>query len=329
MASVRFLALSLLAASLLLAARSAATQEAAAAYPSRGPRIVVPFAAGGLPDIIARLVARRLSEQLQQQFIVDNRPGAGGIIGAEHVAKSTGDGYTLLIADVGQWAINPAMYSKLPYDPLKHFVPVSRIGSTPLFMVIGSRVPAATLAELAAIAKSTHGGLNYGSSGTGSIHHLIFETLRAQTGIPLTHVPYKGSGQVVPALLAGEVAVMLAAFPTVATHVKTGQVRLLAVVAAKRAAQAPEVPTLAELGVAGMEFPVDIGLLAPAGTPRPIVAKLAGELRLAVQHPEVAQRFAAGSVEPLADSPESYAAVIKADIEKYARAVKISGAKVD
>ena len=298
-------------------------------YPSRPAKIVVGFAAGGLPDVVARLIAQRFSEQLPQQFVVENRPGAGGIVAADYVAKSPGDGYTLLVADVGQWAINPAIYSKLPYDPLKNFAPVSRIGTTPLFLVMRAQVPANSLGDLQAVAKSTKGGMNYGSSGIGSIHHLVFETLKLQTGMPLTHVPYKGSGQVVPALLGGEVSLMLAALPTVAAHVRSGQVKLLAIAAGKRAAAAPDVPTFSELGIPGLDFPVDIGLLAPAGTPRAIVDKLAAQVRVAVHHRETVERFAAWGLEPIADSPDSYLSTMRADIEKYARAVKVSGAKVD
>jgi tripartite-type tricarboxylate transporter receptor subunit TctC len=305
------------------------SQDTSASYPNKPVRIVVPFPSGNLPDVMARLVARRLSESMGQPFIVDNRPGAGGVIGSEAVAKSPPDGYTLLLADVGQWAITPAVYSKLPYDPVRDFAPVARVGTTSMFLSVPSNVQASNIAELVALSKAGQAKMNYGSAGIGSIHHLIFETLKVQTGAALTHVPYKGSSQVIVAMLGGEVSVMFSSLAVVQAHLKSGKMKVLAVATAKRAAQAPNVPTFTELGISGLEFPVDIGILAPAGTPGPIVAKLAGEIRLAANHPSVVEQFTAGGVEPLSDSPEAYAATIRADIAKYARAVKVSGAKVD
>jgi tripartite-type tricarboxylate transporter receptor subunit TctC len=264
-----------------------------------------------------------------QQFVVDNRPSAGGVVACELVARSAPDGYTLLVADVGQVAINPAIYSKLSYDPVKDFAPISLMGTAPMFLVTHSSVPVTSLTELISLVKSKPGQYNYGSSGIGSIHHLTMEMIKAQTGMAIAHVPYKGSGQAVPALVGGQVPMLLSALPSIAPHVKSGTVRILAVATAKRTPQAPNVPTFAELGVPEIEFLPEIGLLAPAGTPAAIVAKLSAEVARAVRNPDTVQRFATLGIDPVGDTPASYAALIKSDIEKYAKAVRISGTKAD
>ncbi|MSQ73005.1 MAG: tripartite tricarboxylate transporter substrate binding protein [Betaproteobacteria bacterium] len=324
------IALCALASALLVAvSRDAGAQAAAAAYPNKPVKMVVPYASGGLPDVMSRLVAQRLSDSLGQQFVVDNRPSAGGIVACELVARAAPDGYTLLVADVGQVAINPAIYSKLSYDPVKDFAPIGLMGTAPMFLVIHSSVPATGLKELIALVKSKPGQYNYGSSGIGSIHHLTMEMIKAQTGMEITHVPYKGSGQAVPAVVGGQVPMLLSALPSIAPHVKSGTLRILAVGTAKRTPQAPGVPTFAELGVPEVEFLPEIGLLAPAGTPAAIVARLSAEVAKAVRNPDTVQRFAALGIDPVGDTPESYAALIKSDIAKYAKAVRISGTKAD
>jgi tripartite-type tricarboxylate transporter receptor subunit TctC len=298
-------------------------------YPSRPIRMVVPYSPGGLPDTMARLVAPRLGAALGQQIVVENRGGAGGISGSEQVARASGDGYTLLVADVGQVAINPHLYAKLPYDPQKDFVPVSLLGTSALFLVVHPSVPASTFQELVALSKAQPGKLSYGSSGTGSIHHLATEALKAALGINLLHVPYKGTGQSVPALLGGQVGVLYSALPSIESHVKAGKVRILAVSTLRRSSLAPEVPSVAELGVPGYDFAPEIGIVAPAGTPPAVLARLAGEIGNAVRHPEVAQRFRQLGIEPIGSSPEAYAAIIRASYDKYARIVKVSGARID
>lgn len=298
-------------------------------FPTRPIKMVVPYAAGGLPDTMARVVGQRVGESVGQQVVIENRPSAGGIVACELVAKSPPDGYTLLVADVGQTAINPALYSKLSYDPLKDFVPVTLLGTSPLFLVSNPSVPVNSFRELVALAKSKPGQLNYASSGTGSIHHLTMESLKAALGINFVHVPYKGAGQAIPALLGGQVALGLAALPAITAHIKTGKLKVLAVNTLKRSDQAPDVPTVAESGVAGFDFPAKIGVMAPAGTPAPIVAKISAELAKAVRHPETLKRFAALGIDPVGSTPDQYDAENKADIEKYARAVKVSGAKID
>jgi tripartite-type tricarboxylate transporter receptor subunit TctC len=310
---------------LLVLSGAAAAQE----FPSKPIRLIVPYAAGGLPDTMSRLVTPRLSEALGQQVLVENRPGAGGISGTEAVAKAPPDGYTLLIADVGQLAINPHIFAKLPYDALKDLAPVSLLGTSTLFLVLHPSVPANSFQELVALAKAKPGSLNYGSSGLGSIHHITTEAFKLAFGLDIVHVPYKGMGQAVPALLGGQVSMVFSALPAVEGHVKGGKVRLLALSTPQRSPQAPDVPTIAELGAPGFNFAPEIGMLAPAGTPQPIIQRLALEMQKAVRSTEVAQRFRQLGIDPVGNSPQEYAARIRNDYERYGRVVKSSGVKVE
>ena len=305
------------------------SNPAAQEYPRQPIRMIVPYAAGGLPDTMTRIIGPQMTQSLGQQVIVENRPGAGGISGTEAVAKSSADGYTLLIADVGQVAINPHLFAKLPYDPLKDFAPVSLIGSTSLFLVLHPSVPVNSFQELVSYAKANPGKLNYGSSGLGSIHHLTTEALKAALGLDIVHVPYKGMGQAVPALLGGQVAMLFSALPAIEGQVKGGKVKLLAISTPKRSARAPEVPSVAEQGVPGFDFSPQIGLLAPAGTPAPIVARLAAEVSKAVRSAEVAQRFQQLGIDPVGNTPQEYDAQIRNDFERYGRVVRITGTKID
>jgi tripartite-type tricarboxylate transporter receptor subunit TctC len=298
-------------------------------WPVKPVRMIVPYAAGGLPDIMARLLGVRLAEAIGQQVLVENRGGAGGIAGTEAVAKAAPDGYTLLVADVGQVAINPHVYAKLPYDPLKDLVGVSLLGTTSLFLVAHPGVPAASFAELVALARAQPGKLNYGSSGTGSIHHLATEALKAALKLDIVHVPYKGMGQAVPALLGGQVSFLFSALPAIESHVKAGKLKLLAISTPKRSAQAPEVPTVAELGVPGYDFGPEIGVLAPAGMPPALVARMAAEIAKAVKAPDVSQRYQQLGIEPVGSTPEAYGARIRAAYERYAQVVKTSGTKAE
>ena len=295
-------------------------------YPNKAVKIVVPYAAGGLPDTMARLIGQRLNDALGQQFLVDNRGGAGGISGTDAVAKAAPDGYTLVVADVGQLAINPFLYKKLPYDSIKDFAPIGLAGTSPLYIVIHPSVPANTLQELIALVKSKPGQFNYGSAGTGSIHHLTMESFKAALGLEITHIPYKGSGQSVPALLGGQVNMLPTALPSMAVHVKNGKVKLLAITTLKRSAAEPQVPAVAEI-VPGFDFLAEIGLLAPAGTPPAIVNRLSQEIAKAVRHPDILPRFTALGIDPVGSTPDAYAASIRAALEKYAKAVKVSGAQ--
>ena len=312
-----------------LALAAVAVTVQAQSYPSRPIRMIVPYAPGGLPDTIARLVGAKLSDSLGQQIVVENLPGAGGINGVNEVVRSQPDGYTLLIADVGQVAINPHLFSKLPYQPLKDLAPVSLIGTSPLYLVAHPSVPVNSLQELVALAKKEPGKLNYGSSGIGSIHHLATEALKAGFGIDLVHVPYKGTGQSVPALLGGQVALLYSALPSIAGHLKDGKVKMLAISSAKRSPATPDVPTVAELGIPGYDFVAEIGMLAPTGTPREVVSRLAGDMAKAVKMPDVVQRMGQLGIDPVGSTPEAYGQVNKAANDKYAAVVKATGAKID
>ena len=299
-------------------------------YPQRAVKLVVPYAAGGLPDTMTRIVAQRLTETFAQQFFIENRAGAGGIAACEVVAKSPADGYTLLVADVAQTAINPALYSKLPYDPVKDFAPIAIMGTSAQFLVAHASIPAASLQELIALAKAKPGQLSYGSGGTGSLHHLSMEALKFALKLDILHVPYKGTAQSVPALLNGEVALAFSALPSIAGHLKAGRVKLLAVNTSRRSAQAPEVPTVAEItGIPDYDYPPEIGVMAPAGTSQSIVQRLSAAIAKAVRHPETLQRFATLGIDAVGNTPEEYTAQIRIDIEKYAKAVKASGVKLD
>jgi tripartite-type tricarboxylate transporter receptor subunit TctC len=299
-------------------------------FPVRPIRAVVPYAAGGLPDTMTRIMSQRMIEILGQHIVVDNRPGAGGISGCELVANASPDGYTVLIADVGQTAINPALYAKLPYDTLRDFAPVSLMGTSGQFLVAHATVPANTLKELIALAKAKPGQLRYGSGGIGSVHHLSMEALKTPLGLDIVHIPYKGAGQAVPALLAGEVSLLFAALPSIAPHVKAGRLKLLAVNTLKRNAQAQDVPTIGEItGIKDYDYPPAIGVMAPAKTPKAVIDRLAAAVHKAVQHPDTVSRYTTLGIDPVGNTPEQYLAQTRADIAKYARAVKASGIKVE
>ena len=302
--------------------------ESEATYPSRPIRIVVPFAAGGPSDIMARTLAQKLTLAWGQPVVVDNRTGAAGIIGADAVAKSAPDGYTLLQAQVGD-TISVSLYSKLPYNFEKDFAPITLAGLTPFILVAHPSVPARDLRELIALAKAKPGTLSFGSSGAGTASHLAGELLKSSAGIDITLVPYKGQAPATADLLGGQIAMMINNPITSLAHVKTGKLRALAVSTGKRFSQLPEVPTVAESGLPGFDVGFWLGVLAPAGTPRPIVDKLNGALVKALREPDVIERLAGLGVEIVANSPDDFARVVRADIVKWAKVVKDSGAKAD
>jgi len=299
-------------------------------FPTRPIRMVVPYAAGGLPDTMTRLAAVRLTEILKQQVVVDNRPGAGGIGACELVANATPDGYTLLIADVAQTAINPALYAKLSYDTLRDFAPVTLMGTSAQFLTANASVPANSLKELIALVKAKPGQMSYGSGGIGSVHHLSMEALKTPLGLDIVHVPYKGNGVAIPAMISGEVALVFSALPAIEAHIKTGRVKLLAVNTLKRSPQAPNVPTVSEVtGIKDYDYPPAIGVLAPAKTPKAVINKLAAAIAKSVQHPDVAGRYVTLGIEPVGNTPAQYLAQTRVDIAKYAKAVKAAGVKVE
>jgi len=313
----------------LLFALAVSPLAASQDFPNRPVKLVVPYAAGGLPDTMMRIVQLRAAEFLGQQVVIENRGGAGGIAGSEAVAKSAPDGYTLLVADVGQVAINPLIFSKLPYDPQKDLTPVTLIGTSRLFLCLHPSVPAKNFEEFIAYVRANPGKVNYGSSGIGSIHHLATEALMAALRLNMAHVPYKGMGQAVPALVSGEVSVLYSALPAIEGYIRGGKLRMVAVSTKERSAEAPDVPTVAELGVPGYHFTPEIGLLAPAGTPAAIVQKLAAELGRAARHPDTVARFKPLGIEAVGSSPQEYAAAIQASSRRYTEVVKAAGVKAD
>lgn len=331
--AVAFAVTSALAASGIAAGfapRIARAQPAdAATFPSRPIRMVVPYVPGGLPDTMGRIVAQRMGEAFRRAVVIDNRPGAGGIIGTEIVARALPDGYTLLVADLGQTAITPAMTPKLPYDIQRDFAPVSLLGTAPFFLAVNASTGVSTLNAFVAYARARKGSASYGSSGVGSPHHLAMEMLRARLGIDLVHVPYKGSGQSTPALVSGEVPVLFTVLPTVSAHVKAGAVRLLGVASPARSSQAPEVPTFAELGVKDFVLLPSVSVLAPSGTPAAIIERLAAEIGRAVKHPDSVQKLSAMGIDAVGSTPAEYAKQLVADIELFQQAVRASGVKAE
>ena len=301
----------------------------AQAYPSQPIKMVVPFTAGGTTDILARTIGQKLSEAWRQPVIVENKPGAGGNIGADSVAKAKPDGYTILMGTIGTQAINASLYSKMPYDAAKDFAPVTLVAMVPNVLVVNPGVPAKSVTELVALAKSKPGQLNFASSSTGGSPHLSGEMFKQMTGAEIVHVPYKGSAPALTDLLGGQVALMFDNLPSALPHVKAGKLRALGVTSARRSQAAPEIPTLAESGVPGYEVDSWFGVLAPAGTPKEIVAKLNAEIVRILQMPEVRQRLMEQGAEPVGDTPEQFAEHIRKETVKWARVVKASGAKAD
>ncbi|MBX9811996.1 MAG: tripartite tricarboxylate transporter substrate binding protein [Burkholderiales bacterium] len=298
-------------------------------YPNRPVRMVVPFPAGGPTDIVARPLAQKLSESLGYQVIVDNRGGAGGVIGADNVAKSAPDGYTMLMGTVGTQAINVNLYQKLPYDPLKDLLPVTLVAAAPVALVAHPSVPAGSVRDLLALAKSKPGALTFGSAGSGSPGHLSGEIFKSMTGAPIMHVPYKGSAPAVQDLVGGQITLMFDPVQSVLTYVKSGRIKAIAVSGAKRSKVLPEVPTIAEAGVPGYETTAWWGVAVPAKTPDAIVKRLHAEIVKALAVPAVHGRMQEIGIEPIGAGPAEFAAFQKTEIAKWGKAVRESGAKVD
>ena len=311
---------------LALAMGPAAAQQD---YPNKPIRLIVPFTPGGVTDTGARVVADKLGARLGQSVVVDNRPGASGNIGTQMVATAAPDGSTLLLGFDGTLVINPHVYAKVPFDTLKDFVPVSKIGDAVLIIVVHPSVPAKTLSELVAYSKTNPGGVSYGSAGTGSTPHLAGELLKARTGANFVHVPYKGGGQSMTDLVGGSLPMLYTAVAGAYPFVQKGQIRPIAVSSAQRLASLPEVPTVAESGVPGFESSSWIGILAPAKTPQPIVERLQRELHAVVQSPEVRERLASLGISALGNTPAEFGQQIRADLAKYDQIVKAAKVRVD
>jgi tripartite-type tricarboxylate transporter receptor subunit TctC len=312
----------------LLAALACAQAAAQPAYPARPVRFIVPSAAGGGTDIIARAISVKLGERLGQQFVVDNRPGAGQMIGIELAAKSPADGYTILMA-ASTLAINPVMYKQVPYDPVRDFAPITQAATLPNVLAVHPSLPVKSVAELVAYAKENPGKLNFASAGIGTSPQMSIELLKSMTGIDMVHIPYKGTAPGVVDLLAGQVLVMAPNVLTALPHIKSGKLRALAVTSAKRSEALPEVPTVAEAGVPGYDSTQWYGVLAPSGTPREIVARLHDAIVRALRDPEVGKRLAADGAEAVGSSPEEFAAFIKSESEKWAKVAAAAGIKAE
>ncbi len=314
-------------AALALAAFAAAAP--AQDYPAKPIRLIVPFPPGGGTDIAARTVANKLSETLRWTFVVENKPGAGGNLGVEQAVKSPPDGYTLVIGQTSNLAINPALYAKLPYDPLKDLSPIALIVSAPVVLVVAENSPYKSLGDLLAAARRDPGAVTFASPGNGTVSHLAGELLQRASGVKFTHVPYKGAAQAMTDLLGGQVQSFMSSVPSALAQIKGGRLRAIAVTSAKRAAEMPEVPAIAESGYAGFDATTWYGLLAPAGTPAAVIKRLNAEVNRALGMPDVSGRLAAEGGEVLGGSPERFASLLKADHAKWGRIVKESGAKVD
>ena len=296
------------------------------AYPSRPIKFVVPYAAGGLPDTVARIFAQRLGDKLGQAVVVDNRPGANGVVAAQALATAPKDGYTFLVTDGSMFSINPAIYKNLGYDYKRDFVPVSLAARAPLYLAVHPKVPANSFQEFVALAKAKPGTLNYGSSGIGSTHHLTMEALKAALGLQITHVPFKGTGQSVPALIGGQVEVLFSALPSLSGFVKSGQVRLLATNSAQRSTQEPNVPAIAEI-IPGFDFAPIVGVLAATGTPASAIERISHEMALISKMPEVIATLNNAGIEPIGSSPADYGKAILGENERLAKAITASGIK--
>ncbi len=302
----------------------AAAAHAQSAYPAKPVRFIVPSSSGGGTDIIARAIAQKLSEALGQQFVVDNRPGAGQMIGIELAAKAPADGHTIVMT-ASTLAINPIMYKKVTYDPVRDFAPITQAASLPNVLVVHPSMPVQSLPELVALARREPGRIAYASAGIGTSPHMSVALLEHLAGIEMLHVPYKGTGPGVVDVLAGQVKVMTPNVLTALPHIKAGKLRALAVTSGRRSDALPEVPTIAEAGVPGYESVQWYGVLAPAGTPREIVQRLYTEIAKSLRAGDVRERLAADGAEPVGSTPEQFAAFIRAEIDKWARVAKAAG----
>ena len=295
-------------------------------YPNRSIKFIVPYSAGGLPDTVARIYAQRLSERLGQPVVVDNKPGANGVVAAQAMAASPKDGYTYLVTDGSMFSINPALYKSISYDYKRDFVPVSLAARAPLYLAVHPKTPANNLRELVELAKSKPGILTYGSSGIGSTHHLSMEALKASMSLNITHVPYKGTGQSVPALIGGQVDMLFSALPSLSGFVKSGQVRLIASNAGKRSSQEPNVPTISEM-IPGFDFAPIVGVLASTGTPQAAMDRISAEMTAVAKQPETIQILSNAGIEAIGGSASEYGRAIAEENERLGKAVQAAGIK--
>jgi tripartite-type tricarboxylate transporter receptor subunit TctC len=320
------------ACSAIIAAHAASSPEksaadAAHAYPDRPIRLIAPFVPGGPTDIVARLVAQKMSDNVKQTVVVDNRGGAGGSVGMQIAANSAPDGYTLVLGSSGNLAVNPALDSKLPYHPLKDFQPLTQTTSGPQILVVPNSLAVKTLQDFIILAKAKPGQLNYASGGTGTTTHLGPELFKLASGINIVHVPYKGTGQALTDVISGQVQMMMSSALPAVPHLKAGRLRGLAVTSAKRAAVAPDLPTVAESGLPGFETTSWHGVLVPAKTPKAISSRVHAELVKALNQPDVKEKFAGLGMDVVANRPEEFSAYIKSESDKWSKVIKTIGIK--
>ena len=314
-------------ASLCVAALLQAGAASAQAWPAKPIRLMVPFPPGGSTDIVARIVAQKLGERLGQPLVIENRGGAGGTIGTALIAKSAPDGYNLAIASTSTHVVAPGVYPKLEYDPIKDFAPVGLMAISPYLLVVNPSVPAKSVQELVSLAKSQPGKLTYASAGVGSTTQLAMEMLKAASGTYVLHIPYNGNGPAGTAVVAGQVDVLFGSLPALLSFAKSGRVRALAVGTPKRSPSLPEVPTVAEAGYAGFDASLWLAIVAPAGTPQPIVERLNRELNALVAAADTREAFDKAGTEPLTGTPADLAAMIRDGVPKYAKIIKAAGVK--
>ena len=321
------IARSALSVFLFLVAVAQATAQTV--YPVKPIRIVVPYTAGGGTDVVARIIAQKLSDAWSQQVVVDNRPGASGMIAGEIVAKAPPDGYTLIMGYTGDVAINQSLFKKMTFDPVKNFSPVALAAVAPMIFVVHPSLPVNNVTQVIALAKSRPGQLVYASAGVGQPGHLAFELLQHSGKIQMTHVPYKGGAPAVIDLLGGHVMMFFSGIMPAIPHVRTGRLRAIAVSTAKRSPVAPEVPTMIEAGMPGFDLPTWYGVLAPAGTPKDVVAKLTSEISTLLALPDVKERLLREGADPAPSTPEQYQQFIQSEITKYASIIKEAGVRAD
>jgi tripartite-type tricarboxylate transporter receptor subunit TctC len=314
---------------LILLAMSACTAAQAQQYPAKPIRMIVPFTPGGSTDVIARVIAQKIGESLGVQVVIDNRAGAGGNIGVEMAAKAPPDGYTLVMGHIGTMAVNPTLYKKLPYDPLRDFAPVALVALVPNLMAVHPALPVRNVKELIALARANPGRLNYGSSGAGGTPYLACEYFKLAAKLNITHVPYKGAAPMAADLAGGQVEMTITGIPSLLPFVKANRVRVLAVTTAQRIAFMPDVPTVAEAALPGFEAVSWYGVLAPAATPKEIVARLNSEIVKAAANPDTAERLSAEGANPSAGTPEQFGAFIKSEIARWGKVIKATGSVID
>ena len=310
-----------LASAAMVAVLSFSAKADAQAFPSKPIKLIVPYSPGGLPDTVARVLSLRLADAFGQPVVVENKSGASGAVAAAAIAQSPADGYTLLVTDGPMLAITPLMSQRMAYDPAKDFVPVSLVGTAPLFLAVHPSVKARTIDELVALAKAKPGSLNYGSSGVGSIHHLTAEAMKDGLGIFITHIPFRGSANSVPAMIGGQVELVFASPPSLMGFVKAGQARLLAINSTKRSPLAPDVPALGEK-LPGFDFAFNVAVLAKTGTPNDVIARVSSEIAKIVKHPDVIEQLQKAGVDPIGSTPEQLATALRKESVRVAAAAK-------